>query len=74
MFYEYKSLLTNSWDNKSKDLKENDTFYVKLGDDYGVIRIELILSILDNVTNSITSKIYNAYNSNFLRIKHIKKS
>ena len=51
MFYEYKSLLTNAGDNKKNDLKQNDMFYVKLDDDYGVIKIELILSIIDNVTN-----------------------
>ena len=51
MFYEYKSLLTNAGDNRKNDLKQNDMFYVKLDDDYGVIKIELILSIIDNVTN-----------------------
>ena len=55
------------------DLKQNDVFYVKLDDDYGVIKIELILSIIDNVTNIIDCKLYNTYNSNFLCIKHIKK-
>ena len=68
MFYEYESLLTNSGDNR-----KNDIFYVKLDDDYGVIKIELILSIIDNVTNIIDCKLYNTYNSNFLCIKHIKK-
>ena len=48
-------------------------FYVKL-DDYDVIKIELILSIIDNVTNIIDCKLYNTYNSNFLCIKHIKKN
>ena len=72
MFYEYKSLLTNSGDNRKNDLKQNDIFYVKLDDDYGVIKIELILSIIDNVTNIIDCKLYNTYNSNFLCIKHIK--
>ena len=43
-------------------------------DDYGVIKIELILSIIDNVTNTIDCKLYNTYNSNFLCIKHIKKN
>ena len=51
MFYEYKSLLTNAGDNRKNDLKQNDMFYVKLDDDYGVIKIELILSMIDNVTD-----------------------
>ena len=74
MFYEYKSLLTNAGDNRKNDLIENDIFYVKLNDDYDVIKIELILSIIDNVTNTIDCKLYNTYNSNFLCIKHIKKN
>ena len=41
MFYEYKSLLTNAGDNRKNDLKQIDIFYVKLDDDYGVIKIEL---------------------------------
>ena len=49
-------------------------FYVKLDDDYGVIKIELILSIIDNVTNIVDCKLYNSYNSKFLCIKHIKKN
>ena len=74
MFYEYKSLLTNAGDNRKNSLKRNDIFYVKLDDDYVVIKIELILSIIDNVTNTIDCKLYNTYNSNFLCIKHIKKN
>ena len=73
-FYEYKSLLTNAGDNRKNDLKLNDIFYVKLDDDYGVIKIELILSIIDNVTNTSDCKLYNTYNSNFLCIKHIKEN
>ena len=65
MLYEYKSLLTNAGDNRKNDLKQNDIFYVKLDDDYGVIKIELILSIIDNVTNTIDCKLYNTYNSIF---------
>ena len=74
MFYEYKSLLTNAGDNRKNDLKQSDIFYVKLNDDFGVIEIELILSIIDNVTNTVDCKLYNTYNSNFLCIKHIKKN
>ena len=73
MFYDYNSLLTNSGDNKSNDLKQNDVFYVKLNDDYDVIKIELILSLIDNVNNTVDCKIYNAYNSNFISIKYYKK-
>ena len=73
MFYDYKSLKSNAGDNKSNDLKQNDLFYVKLDDDYDVIKIKLILSLIDNVTNTVDCKIYNAYNSNFLCIKHHEK-
>ena len=73
MFYDYNSLITNSGDNRSNDLKQNDLFYAKLDDDYDVIKIELILSLIDNVTNTVDCKIYNAYRSNFLCIKHYKK-
>ena len=74
MFYEYKSLVTNAGDNRKNDLKQNDMFYVKLDDDFGVIKIELILSITDNVTNIVDCKLCNAYNSNSLCLKHIKKN
>ena len=46
---------------------------MKLDVDYDVIKIELILSLIDNVTNTVDCKIYNAYNSNFLCIKHYKE-
>ena len=49
MFYNYKSLITNSGDNKSNDLKQNDMFYVKLNDNYDIIKIELILSLINNI-------------------------
>ena len=73
IFYDYNSLLTNSGDNKNNDLKQHDVFHVKLDNDYDVIKIELILSLIDNVTNTVDCKIYNAYNSNFLCIKYYKK-
>ena len=74
MFYNYKSLKTNSGDNRLNDLKQNDVFYVKLDDDYDVIKIELILSLIDSVNNAtVDCKIYNAYNSNFLSVKYYKK-
>ena len=47
---------------------------MKLDDDYGVIKIELILSIIDNVTDIIDFKSYNTDNSNFLCVKHTKKN
>ena len=73
MFSDYKSLKTNAGDNRRNNVNQNDLFYIKLGDDYGVIKIELILSLIDNVTNTVDCKIYNAYNSNFICIKHYKK-
>ena len=73
MFYDYISLKTNAGDNRRNDNNQNDLFYVKLDDDYDVITIELILSIIDNVTNTVDCKIDNTYNSNFLCIKHYKK-
>ena len=74
MFYNYKSLITNSGDNRKNDIKQNDVFYVKLDDDYRIIKIELILSLIDSVNiATVDCKIYNAYNSNFLSIKYYKK-
>ena len=68
MFYDYKSLKTNAGDNR-----RNDVFYVKLNDEYKIIKIELILSLIDDVNNTVDCKIYNTYNSNFLSIKYYKK-
>ena len=73
LIHEYKNLKTNAGDNLKDDLNHIDLFYVKLNDDYSVIKIELILSILDDVTKTISCKLYNTYNSNFLCIKYIKK-
>ena len=74
MFYNYKSLITNSGDNRRNDVKQNDVFYVKLNDNYKIIKIELILSLIDSVENAtVDCKIYNNYNSNFLGIKYYKK-
>ena len=73
MFYDYISLKSNAGDDRSNDLKRNDIFYVKLDDNFDVIKIELILSLIDNVTNTVDCKIYNANDSNFLCIKHYKK-
>ena len=75
MFYEYKSLITNSGDNKSNDLKQNDVFYAKLNDNYDIIKIELILSLINNISSStvVDCKLYDAYRSNFINIKYYKK-
>ena len=75
MFYDYKSLITNSGDNLRNDVKQNDVFYVKLNDNYKIIKIELIFSLIDGVSNTtiVDCKIYNTYNSNFLSVKYYKK-
>ena len=75
MFYEYKSLKSNAGDNKANDLIQNDVFYVKLNDDYKFIKIELILSLINNVSNTtiVDCKLYNSYKSNFLSVKYYKK-
>ena len=75
MFYDYKSLKTNAGDNVRNDIKQNDFFYVKLNDDYKIIKIELILSLINNVSNttSVDCKLYNTYKSNFLNVKYYKK-
>ena len=73
MFYDYKSLKTNAGDNRRNDVKQNDVFYVKLNDEYKIIKIELTLSLIDDFNNTVDCKIYNTYNSNFLSIKYYKK-
>ena len=73
MFYDYNSLLTNAGDNKSNYLKQTDVFYVRLDYDYNIIKIELILSLIDDVNKTVDCEIYNAYNSNFLCVKCYKK-
>ena len=75
MFYEYKSLKTNAGDNTRNDLVQNDKFYTKINDDYKIIKIELILSLINDVSNTTTidCKLYNSYKSNFLNIKYYRK-
>ena len=48
---------------------------MKLNDDYKIIKIELILSLINDISNttSVDCKLYNTYKSNFLYIKHYKK-
>ena len=74
LFYEYKSLKTNAGDNLKDDLNQGDIFYVKLDKDYIKIKIELILAMIEGITGSVTCKLYNTFNSNFLCIKYIKKN
>ena len=74
LIHEYQNLKCNAGDNLKDDLNHIDLFYVKLNDDYSVIKIELILSILDDVTKTISYKLYNSLSSNFLCIKYIKKN
>ena len=75
MFYDYNSLNTNSGDNLRNDIKQNDVFYVKLNDNYKKIKIELILSLINDISNTtvVDCKIYNTYESNFLSVKYYKK-
>ena len=73
LIYEYRNLKSNSGDNLSAFLNQNDQLYVKLNDNYSIIKIELILSILDNITKSVSCKLLNTFKSNFLYIKHYKK-
>ena len=73
LLHEYKNLKTNGGDNLQDDLTQIDLFYVKLNDNYSIIKIELFLGILDNISKSVSCKLYNSLKSNFLRIKHYKK-
>ena len=73
LLHEYRNLKSNAGDNLKDDLSQIDIFYVKLNDDYSIIKIELVLSILDNITKSVSCKLYNSLRSNFLCIKHYKK-
>ena len=73
LLHEYNNLKSNAGDNHKDDLTQIDLFYVKLNNDYYTIKIELILSLLDNVTKSVTCKLYNSLKSNFLCIKHYKR-
>ena len=73
LLYEYKNLKTNAGDNLKNDLNQIDLFYVELNDDFSVIKIELILSMLDNITKTVTCKLYNSLSSNFYVLNNIKK-
>ena len=75
IIHDYKCLITNSGDNLKNDIKQNDLFYFKLNGDYKIIKIELILSLINDVndTTEVICKLYNSYKSNFLNIKYYKK-
>ena len=73
LIHEHKVLKSNSGDNLSAYLNQNDVFYVKLNENYSIIKIELILSILDNISKSVSCKVLNTFKSNFLYVKHYKK-
>ena len=73
LIYEYKNLKSNSGDNLSAFLNHFDLFYVELNKNYSIIKIELILSILDNISKAVSCKLLNTFKSNFLYIKHYKK-
>ena len=47
---------------------------MKLNKDYVKIKIELILAMKEGATGSVTCKLCNTFNSNFLCIKYIKKN
>ena len=74
LIHEYKSLKTNAGDNLKDDLHQGDVFYVKLDKDYIKIKIELILALKEGATGSVTCKLYNTFNNNFLCVKYIKKN
>ena len=74
LFHEFKSLKSNAGDNLKDDLSQIDLFYVKLNKDCDRVKIELILSMIEEVTGSVTYKLYNTFNSNFLCKKYIKKN
>ena len=73
LLHEYKNLKANSGDNLKDDLNQIDLFYVKLNDKYSVIKIELVLSILDNINKSVSCKLFNYLKSNFYVLNIIKK-
>ena len=56
LIHEYENLKTNAGDNLIDDLNHIDLIYVKLNDDYSDVKIELILSILDDITKTISCK------------------
>ena len=55
------------------NLNQNDLFYVKINDNYSIIKIELILGFLHIPNNAIKFDIIDPLKSNYLCIKHYKK-
>ena len=72
LIYEYKFLKANAGDNLSAYLNQNVLFYVKLNNNYTIIKIKLFLSIIDK-NKTVTCKLLNTFKSNFLVVKHYKK-
>ena len=72
LIYEYKFLKANAGDNLSAYLNQNDLFYVKLNNNYTIIKIKLFLSIIDK-NKTVTCKLLNTFKSNFLVVKLYKK-
>ena len=72
LIYEYKFLKSNSGDNLSAYLNQNDLFYVKLNNNYTIIKIKLFLSIIDK-NKTVTCELLNTFKSNFLVVKLYKK-
>ena len=58
LIHEYKNLKTNAGDNLKDDLNHIDLFYVKLSDNYSVIKIEFILSVIDNISKTVVFKLF----------------
>ena len=68
LIYESEFLKANSGDNLSAYLNQNDLFYVKLNNNYTILKIKLFLSIIDK-NKTVTCKLLNTFKSNFLVIK-----
>ena len=76
IFYDYKSLKTNAGDNVRNDIKQNDSILITLQENYKIIKIELILSLIDDVSNttSVDCRLYNKYKSNIFNLIYYKKT
>ena len=73
LFHEIKFLKTNAGDNLKDNLNQNDLFYVKINNNYSIIKIELTLGFLHIPNNGMKINIINPLKSNYLCIKHYKK-
>ena len=65
----YVSLKTSSGDNAYEKLFDN-SFFIKLNDDYQLIKIQLELFIIEGITNTVKFSLINTYKSNYLAIKY----